>query len=112
MSIADAILTQIRQAGQPRTVTSTETVTGKEPVDIGGLGLLLYMLMEMQPKGPNEPPMVGEGSPFGQLRGMDNLMPSFGAAAPSAGLGFGGMDPMQLITAILGATRSPGLGGF
>ena len=120
MSIADAILTQIQQAGQPRTVKSTETVTGKEPIDIGGLGMLLYMLMEMQkgtqiPGAPMGGPEAGGMFPGAGLMGMGNLMPSFGApaAAPSAGGGFGGMDPMQLIMSILGgAPRAPGLGGF
>jgi len=116
MSIADAILTQIQQAGQPRTIKSSETVTGKEPVDIGGLGLLLYIMMEMQKKTPTAP-MGGEASPFGGLMGMGmgDLMPSFGApgATPSAGQGFGGMDPMQLIMSILGgASGAPGSGGF
>jgi len=44
-------------------------------------------------------------------------MPSFGApgSTPSAFLGFGVMDPMQLIRAILGAGGAGGgvgLGGF
>ena len=116
MAIADAILTQIQQAGQPRTIKSTETVTGKEPVDIGSLGLLLYMLMQgMGPGGPVGEPEAGGIFPGGGLQGMENLMPSFGApaAAPSAGGGFGGMDPMQLIMSILGgAPRATGLGGF
>lgn len=118
MAIADAILRQIQSAGQPRTVKSTETVTGKEPIDLGGLGLLLYMLMQGMGKGPNEPPMVAEGNPFGGLQGMENLMPSFGApagpamGAPSAGQNFGGMDPMQLIMSLINLPRSQGVGGF
>lgn len=114
MSIADAILTQIQQAGQPRTITSKETVTAKEPIDIGGLGLLLYMLMEGMKKGPVQAPIVGEmpGS-FGQLQGMGDIMPSFGAPASPAGQAFGGMDPMQMIMQLIqGAPRAPGLGGF
>lgn len=114
MSIADAILRQIQQAGQPRTVTQTETVTGKEPVDIGSLGLLLYMLLQSQQKGLPTEPVGGQVSPFGGLQGMESLMPSFGApaGAPSMGQGFGAMDPMQLIMKLIGAPRSPGLGGF
>lgn len=118
MSIADAILTQIRQAGQPRTVKSTETVTGKEPIDIGGLGLLLYMLMQGMGKGGGAPlggPEAGGIFPGSGLMGMGNLMPGLGApaATPSAGQGFGAMDPMQLIMSILGgAPRAPNLGGF
>lgn len=105
MSIADAILTQIRQAGQPRTIKSTETVTGKEPVDIGGMGLLLYMLLEMG-KGKGAPG-VGPG-PVGGLMGMGDLGKP-GYSPPLTGQGFGGMDPMQLIMAILGGigTKSP-----
>lgn len=124
MSIADAILTQIQQAGQPRTVKSTETVTGKEPVDIGSLGLLLYMLMQGMGKGgaggPLGGPEAGGVFPGSELMGMGNLMPSFGApagpamGAPSAGGGFGGMDPMQMIMMLLrGASGgAPGVGGF
>lgn len=116
MGIADAILTQIQQAGQPRTIKSTETVTGKEPIDIGSLGLLLYMLMEGMGGKPPTQPLGGGVSPFGGLQGMGNLMPSFGmpAGAPSAGQGFSGMDPMQLIMSILGGAprAAPGLGGF
>lgn len=122
MSIADAILTQIQQAGQPRTIKSTETVTGKEPVDIGSLGLLLYMLMEGMGKGAGAPlggPESGGMFPGAGLMGMGNLTPSFGAPAgpaigpASAGQGFGGMDPMQMIMQLIqGAPRAPGLGGF
>lgn len=117
MSIADAILTQIRQAGQPRTITQKETVTGKEPIDIGGLGLLLYMMMEMQKgmKLPTEPAggVIPPSGPMAGLQGMGG-MPSFGA--PAQAQGFGAMDPMQLIMAILGgggaAGGGLGLGGF
>jgi len=119
MSIADAILTQIQQAGQPRTIKSTETVTGKEPIDIGSLGMLLFMLMQGMGKGPGGPlggPGAGGMFPGSELMGMGNLMPGFGApaAAPAAGGGFGGMDPMQLIMSILqGAPGgAPGVGGF
>lgn len=123
MAIADAILRQIQQAGQPRTVKSTETVTGKEPVDIGGLGLLLYMLLQgMGGKTPGAPlggPEAGGVFPGSELMGMGNLMPSFGAPAgppmgpaPSAGQNFGGMDPMQLIMSLINLPRSPGVGGF
>jgi len=118
MAIADAILRQIEQAGQPRTIKSTETVTGKEPIDIGGLGMLLFMLMQGMGKGAGAPlggPEAGGVFPGAELMGMGNLMPSFGApaAAPSAGGGFGGMDPMQMIMQLIqGAPRAPGLGGF
>ncbi len=117
MSIADAILTQIQQAGQPRTIKSTETVTGKEPVDIGGLGLLLYMLLQGMGKGGGAPlggPEAGGVFPGSDLMGMGNIMPSFGAPAPAApaGGGFGGMDPMQMIMQLINLPRSPGLGGL
>jgi len=117
MGIADAILTQIQQAGQPRTIKSTETVTGKEPIDIGSLGLLLYMLMEGMGKGAGGPlggPEAGGIFPGAGLQGMGNLMPSFGtpSATPSAGLGFGGMAPMQLIKSMLSGAGTPGVGGF
>jgi len=114
MAIADAILRQIQQAGQPRTVTQTETVTGKEPIDIGGLGLLLYMLMEMQKGGMPTAPSGEVIPPSGPMAGLQGMggMPSFGA--PAQAQGFGGMDPMQLIMAILKGTGAPGvgLGGF
>ena len=115
MSIADAILTQIQQAGQPRTIKSTETVTGKEPVDIGSLGLLLYMLMQgmggQPPGAPLGGPEAGSMFPGAGLQGMENLMPSLGA--PTQAQGFGGMDPMQMIMQLIqGAPRAPGLGGF
>ncbi len=115
MAIADAILTQIQQAGQPRTIKSTETVTGKEPVDIGGLGLLLYMLLQGMGKGAGAPlggPEAGGMFPGSDLMGMGNIMPSFGApavAAPAGG-GFGGMDPMQMIMSLM--QGAPGVGGF
>jgi len=118
MAIADAILRQIQQAGQPRTVMQTETVTGKEPIDIGGLGMLLFMLMQgMGGKTPGAPlggPEAGGVFPGAGLMGMGNLMPSFGApaATPSAGQGFGGMDPMQMIMSLINLPRSPGVGGF
>ena len=114
MSIADAILTQIQQAGQPRTIKSTETVTGKEPIDIGGLGMLLFMLMQGMGKGGGAPlggPEAGGIFPGAGLQGMGNLMPSFGAPAQAQGVG--GMDPMQMIMQLIqGAPRAPGLGGF
>lgn len=118
MAIADAILNQIQQAGQPRTVRSTETVTGKEPVDIGGLGLLLYMLMQGMGGGGGAPlggPEAGGMFPGSDLMGMGNLMPSFGAPSPSpvsAGQNFGGMDPMQLIMSLINLPRGPSVGGF
>lgn len=119
MGIADAIITQIEQAGQPRTIKSTETVTGKESIDIGGLGLLLYMLMQGMGKGPGGPlggPEAGGIFPGAGLQDMGNLMPSFGApgVAPSAGGGLGSMDPMQLIKLILSGAGAgaPGVGGF
>ncbi len=111
MSIADAILTQIQQAGQPRTIKSTETVTGKEPVDIGGLGLLLYMLLQGMGKGAGAPlggPEAGGVFPGSDLMGMGNIMPSFGA--PTQAQGFGGMDPMQMIMSLM--QGAPGVGGF
>ena len=112
MSIADAILNQIQQAGQPRTIKSTETVTGKEPIDIGGLGMLLFMLMQGMGKGaPGAPlggPEAGGIFPGAGLQGMENLMPSFGA--PTQAQGFGGMDPMQMIMQLI--QGAPGLGGF
>ena len=107
MSIADAILRQIQQAGQPRTIKSTETVTGKEPIDIGGLGLLLYIMMEMQKKTPTGPmggPVAGGIFPGSELMGL---------GAPAQAQGFGGMDPMQMIMSIMGGTPTmPGLGGL
>jgi len=109
MSIADAILTQIRQAGQPRTIRATETITGKEPIDIGGLGLLLYMLMQMQQPGAKlgTTPLPGART-FGGADVLGQAPASFGPSASPVAQGFGGMDPSQLMAAILSA----GGGGF
>jgi len=127
MSIADAILNQIQQAGQPRVTKQRETVTAKEPVNIGGMGLLLYMLLEMMGEGPPTEPLGG-GVPIsgaGELRGMENIAPSGvtspgpvvspspgPASAAPPGRSYGGMDPMQLLMSILRASGSPGLRRF
>jgi len=119
MGIADAIITQIQQAGQPRTIKSTETVTGKEPIDIGGLGLLLYMLLQgMGKKGPQ----IGETALPGAREFLGGTMPTMGLAPStfpaSQAQSFGGMDPMQLIKLILSGAGAgagagaPGVGGF
>lgn len=116
MSIADAILTQIQQAGQPRTVKSTETLTAKEPIDIGGLGLLLYMLLEMNKKQQQVPGVTGPlpslATPAGSVSPLTGLQ-GMGAGGVAGGLGFGAMDPMQLILKLFGASsRAPGMGGY
>lgn len=115
MGIADAILTQIQQAGQPRTVTQKETVTAKEPIDIGGLGLLLYMLMEMQAGQPQtQLGVTGLPAAGAMGAGIPGLAPGAFTSSPfqAAGQGYGAMDPMQLIMSIFGgAAGAPGMGG-
>ena len=100
-SIADLIYSQMQTAGKPRTVTTTATQPN-EPLDLGSLGLLLYMLLQGQKKsaataaaGPN----------------VASLIPSAmgGVGAGASGMGSataGGMDPMSLMMAILGGMKA------
>ena len=52
--IAESLIGQVQQAGQPRIAKSTTTMTGKEAPNIGMMGLLLAMLLEGEEK--NIPP--------------------------------------------------------
>lgn len=48
-SIADLIFNQMQTAGKPRTTTQqttgTQTLKQQSPLDIGSLGLLLYLIL-------------------------------------------------------------------
>jgi len=97
--IAEAILNQIRQAGQPRVVKETITTKGDEPLNLPGLGLLLYMMMTGQ-KTPTQPLVELPGmyqSP--QLMGMESLAP----------FGTQGMNPSEILSFLTGGMPSMGL---
>jgi hypothetical protein len=53
-SIADLIFSQMQTAGKPRTTTQqttgTQTLKQQSPLDVGSLGLLLYLMLSGQKK--------------------------------------------------------------
>lgn len=64
-SLASLIFNQMMRAGQPRTVTRTvETMTPREPIDIGSLGLLIYFLLEENKRKKAQIPQAEEGEPL------------------------------------------------
>jgi len=102
-SIADLIYSQMQTAGKPRTVTTTATQPN-EPLDLGSLGLLLYMLLQNQKKTG----ATTGGPDFASLipSAMGGIGPGSPAIGPSSVSGAGGMDPMSLMMAILGGMKA------
>ena len=101
-SIADLIMNQMAQAGKPRTTTSTITAPN-EPLDLGSLGLLLFMLLQQNKAGA-----AGQQGPsdfaLSQLTPQLPTLPQPGLATGGTPSSFatGQMNPMQLMMAILG----------
>lgn len=92
--IAESLIGQIQQAGQPRVSKSTTTTTtkGKEDPNLGMLGMILAMLLEGQE--PTIPPIM----PPESLEPVGGLAPGETVAPPS-------MTPSPLSTP--GAPPSP-----
>ncbi len=82
--IAESLLKQVGQAGQPRIAKSTTTTTGKEAPNIGMLGLLLAMLLEGEQATPPAIPPEAFG-PTGGLMPATTTTP-VDATLPALGL--------------------------
>lgn len=99
-SIADLIYSQMQTAGKPRTTTQTSTGTStlqqKSPLDLGSLGLLLYMMLSGQNKTSIGTTPTPSGIDLTRLIGQ----------APGT---MTSQDPISLILSLLGGTG--GLGG-
>ncbi len=100
----DAILSQMRQAGKPRTTTQ-ETVQEQPapPIDIGTIAMVLAMLL-----GKSQPAGLGNTA-MPPVRDTSNLFNSvFGAAAPAVSdfganaPAWGEMDPYSILAKIAG----------
>lgn len=115
MALADAILRQIQTAGQPKKYVTETVQTSKEPLDVGGLGLTLALLMMGMQNKPEIQTDLGV-TPTPPATGfLGGTMPTMGQApsafpAPQA-QNFGMMDPAQLLQMIMGASGGGG-GGF
>jgi len=103
-SIADLIYSQMAQAGKPRTTTqqSTGTTTGTQtlkqnsPLDLGSLGLLLYLMLS----GKNKTSIGTTPAPAGiNTSSLINQVPGTMSQ----------LNPLQLILSLLGGAG--GLGG-
>jgi hypothetical protein len=102
-SIADLIFSQMQTAGKPRTTTQqttgTQTLKQQSPLDVGSLGLLLYLMLSggkknalgstlpegLQPQGP-----MGGYTPVtsaGQQNPLALIMSLLGGMGGMAGLG-------------------------
>ena len=98
--IAESLISQIQQAGQPRIAKSTTTTTGEEAPNLAMLGFMLAMLLEGE-KTKNIEPAI----PFGAFEPVGGFMPTetIGETplpAPS--------NPMETIMEVLGATGATG----
>lgn len=99
--IAEQILEQIERAGQPRTITQKTTTTGREPFDIGGLGLLIYMLMS---QGEGAGTEVG-GEPIPGIYPTEmpaSFQPPGGFAGGAGQTQIGGMNPLAFLQMMIG----------
>jgi hypothetical protein len=106
-SIADLIYNQMATAGKPRTTTQqttgtttgTSTLSAKSPLDLGSLGLLLYLMLSGRNKTKLQetptPPGVDMTSLIGQAPGtmsqqqnpLELLMSLFGGMGGIGGAG-------------------------
>lgn len=96
--IADLIYEQMARAGQPRTVTQTGTVEQKSPLDLGSLGMLLYMMLS---QGKNKESIGTTPAPAG----LD--MSRISGLAPGAMQSASYQNPIDLILKLFG-----GMGGI
>ena len=112
-SIADLIYNQMMTAGKPRTTTQTSTGTStlkqQSPLDIGSLGLLLYLILSGQNK--TSPGLGSASSPAALQSFIQGPMSSIGTlpASSYSPASWGQANPLQLILSLLGGTG--GLGG-
>ena len=119
--IAEAILRQIRRAGQPYVIKEKTTMpTEEEPLNLPGLGLLLYMMMT-QDKGTKIP---GAYPPTG-FGGLD-ISSFFGGGQPPGPIGtgtrgfgdiglsgLGSMSPVDILNLVTsGMGGAGGVGGW
>ena len=94
--IAQSLVSQIQQAGQPRIAKSTTTITGEEAPNIGMMGLLLAMLLEGEKTKDISPAIPPESfMPTGGFMPTETMAET-PLPAPS--------NPMQAIQDTLGAT--------
>lgn len=91
--IAESLVGQIQQAGQPRIAKSTTTVTGKEAPNIGMLGLLLALMLEGEKTKELEPAIPPDA--FGPVGGT--ITPTDTPLLPPG-------NPLESIMGLLGAT--------
>ena len=107
-SIADAIFSQMRQAGQPRTTTTTGTAdttqTSNEPIDMGQLGLLLYFLLNKNKT--TITPMPGISPIVPPARDVSGL-PST-APASMSDQSYSQLNPIQILLSLFGSRGTSG----
>jgi len=111
-SIADLIYSQMAQAGKPRTTTQqttgtttgTSTLSAKSPLDLGSLGLLLYMMLSGGNKTPG-----GLGAASSPAALQQSIQGPRGNYTPLNSAFSGNQNPLALILSLLGGMG--GLGG-
>lgn len=110
--ISDKIMEQMRNIGQPRVSTTTETMKSEEPLDIMQLGLLMMLLLGDKGQSTSAlgtTPVPPSNVSTGLVPGAANLVGQApGSLSPNAGIGGagGGGGIAEILMKLLG-----GLGG-
>lgn len=107
-NIADLIYSQMAQAGKPRTTTQRTTGTVKAtenaPLDLGSLGLLLYLMLSGNKSnnalGAASSPTSLQSFIRGPMSSTGTLPTAYGSAAQQ--------NPIALLLSLLGGNRTFG----
>jgi hypothetical protein len=95
-------MNQMSMAGKPRTATGTQTIsTPQEPVNIGQLGMLLYMLMQMDQDGGTKNLLGATPTPAART------LPALPFSQPESSafpVDLAQADPLALFEYIMGAS--------